>query len=143
MSADSDSSCSSMNLVMLYILANIHEATLVACMPITAGSFATKCSRVALTETGLVGKRCNCGYNVRDQDVYHRNTGFRDEHHFHLSYASGLDTERCVVHCTSSLESSHTYEVPYDRLVIGVGADSNHFNVPGVLEHAFFLKVKG
>ena len=72
---------------------------------------------------------------------HHRNTGFRDEHHFHLSYASGLDTKRCVVHCTSGLDSNHTYEVPYDRLVIGVGADNNHFNIPGVLEHAFFLKV--
>ena len=70
-----------------------------------------------------------------------RNTGFRDEHHCHLSYASDLDTERCVVHCTSSLDPNHQYEVPYDRLVIGVGADTNHFNIPGVLENAFFLKV--
>ena len=71
-----------------------------------------------------------------------RNTGFRDEHHFHLSYASGLDTERGVVHCTSGLDPAHQYEVPYDRLVIGVGADCNHFNIPGVLENAFFLKVR-
>ena len=70
-----------------------------------------------------------------------RNTGFRDEHHFHLSYASDLDTDRRVVHCTSSLDPNHQYEVPYDRLVIGVGADTNHFNIPGVLENAFFLKV--
>ncbi|CAI8027210.1 Probable NADH dehydrogenase [Geodia barretti] len=69
-----------------------------------------------------------------------RNTGFRDEHHFHLSYASDLDTDRRVVHCTSSLDPNHQYEVPYDRLVIGVGADTNHFNIPGVLENAFFLK---
>lgn len=70
-----------------------------------------------------------------------RNAGFRDEHHFHLSYASGLDVERQVVECTSSLDSSRVYEVPYDLLVIGVGADCNDFNIPGVREHAFFLKV--
>ena len=70
-----------------------------------------------------------------------RNTGFRDEHHFHLSYATDLDTERGVVYCTSSLDPAHRYEVAYDRLVIGVGADCNHFNIPGVLENAFFLKV--
>ena len=70
-----------------------------------------------------------------------RNAGFRDEHHFHLSYASGLDMERQVVECTSSLDSSRVYEVPYDLLVIGVGADCNDFNIPGVKEHAFFLKV--
>ena len=70
-----------------------------------------------------------------------RNTGFRDEHHFHLSVATGLDTDRQVVQCVSSLDPTKEYEVSYDRLVIGVGAVSNDFNVPGVKKHAFFLKV--
>ena len=69
-----------------------------------------------------------------------RNVGFRNEHHFHLSYASGLDVRRQVVQCTSSLDSSRVYEVPYDLLVVGVGADCNDYNIPGVREHAFFLK---
>ena len=33
------------------------------------------------------------------------------------------------------------YPVSYDILVIGVGANSNTFNIAGVNEHAFFLKV--
>ena len=36
----------------------------------------------------------------------------------------------------------HEYEVEYDKLVIGVGARPNTFGVPGVEEHAFFLKVR-
>ena len=70
-----------------------------------------------------------------------RNTGFRDEHHFHLSYATGLDSEEQLVHCVSALNPSKKYSVSYDVLVIGVGAVPNDFNVPGVKEHAFFLKV--
>ncbi len=71
-----------------------------------------------------------------------RNTGFRDEHHFHLSQAVGLDAEGKRVECVSILDPSRSYHVPYDKLVIGVGAVSNDFNVPGVKEHAFFLKVR-
>ena len=70
-----------------------------------------------------------------------RNTGFRDEHHFHLSHAVGLDVDRKRVRCASVLDPSVEYEVAYDKLVIGVGAVANDFNVPGVKEHAFFLKV--
>lgn len=70
-----------------------------------------------------------------------RNMGFRDEHHFHLSHALGLDVEGKTVKCSSVLDPEVVYEVPYDKLVIGVGAESNDFNVPGVKEHAFFLKV--
>ncbi len=71
-----------------------------------------------------------------------RNTGFRDEHHFHLSNAVGLDVEERKVKCVSVLDPTKCYDVSYDKLVIGVGAVSNDFNVPGVKEHAFFLKVK-
>lgn len=46
-----------------------------------------------------------------------------------------------MVQCASILEPSLLYDVPYDKLVIGVGAVSNDFNVPGVKEHALFLKV--
>ncbi len=70
-----------------------------------------------------------------------RNSGFRDEHHFHLSYAQKLDSVNRLVHCESALESSKRYTVEYDYLVIGVGAVSNDFGIPGVKEHAFFLKV--
>ena len=39
------------------------------------------------------------------------------------------------------LKPELTYNIEYDKLVIGVGAVSNTFGVPGVSEHAFFLKV--
>ena len=71
-----------------------------------------------------------------------RNTGFRDEHDFHLSYATGLDVEKKVVRCESALHQGSTYQVPYDKLVIGVGAVSNDFGISGVKDHAFFLKVR-
>lgn len=70
-----------------------------------------------------------------------RNIGFRDEHDFHLAHAVGLDVEKKVVQCASVLQPSLVYDVQYDQLVIGVGAVSNDFNVPGVKEHALFLKV--
>lgn len=69
-----------------------------------------------------------------------RNTGFRDEHHFHLSYATRIDHTQKVVECRSALDPSMMYPVSYDILVIGVGANSNTFNIAGVNEHAFFLK---
>ena len=46
-----------------------------------------------------------------------------------------------VVKCASVLDPDKVYNVSYDKLVIGVGAVSNDFNVSGVKEHAFFLKV--
>ena len=69
-----------------------------------------------------------------------RNTGFRDEHHFHLSRAIGLDTSAHQLSCQSELDPSMVYTLDYDRLVIGVGAVSSTFGVPGVAEHGFFLK---
>lgn len=68
-----------------------------------------------------------------------RNTGFRDEHHFQLAEAVELQPEKHKIICKSTLNSDK-YELEYDRLVIGVGAVSNTFGVPGVHEHAFFLK---
>ncbi|KAH9525427.1 Internal alternative NAD(P)H-ubiquinone oxidoreductase A1, mitochondrial [Bulinus truncatus] len=69
-----------------------------------------------------------------------RNTGFRDSTHYHLSYATRLDPDAQKIHCTSVLKPSHQYPLHYDALVIGVGAFTNTFGVPGVQEHAFFLK---
>ncbi|ELU13705.1 hypothetical protein CAPTEDRAFT_169172 [Capitella teleta] len=69
-----------------------------------------------------------------------RNTGFRQGDHFHLAFATGVDLEKQLVHCQSALKKELTYSLSYDALVIGVGALSNTFGVPGVTEHAFFLK---
>ena len=72
-----------------------------------------------------------------------RNAGFRDEHDFHLSSAVGLDVQNKILHCRSALPPHVEYEVPYDKLVIGVGAVANDFGIPGVQEHAYFLRVCG
>ena len=42
----------------------------------------------------------------------------------------------------SVLNPESYYDLQYDKLVIGVGALSNTFNTPGVVENAFFLKVR-
>ncbi len=39
-----------------------------------------------------------------------------------------------------ALEQEETFEVEYDKLVIAVGAGNNTYGVPGVTEHALFLK---
>lgn len=68
-----------------------------------------------------------------------RNTGFRDEHHFQLAEAISLSPDEHTVVCRSILNNEE-YLLKYDKLVIGVGAVSNTFGVPGVNENAFFLK---
>ena len=68
-----------------------------------------------------------------------RNTGFRDEHHFQLAEAVELLPDKHTVVCKSTLNDDR-YDLKYDKLVIGVGAVSNTFGVPGVYDHAFFLK---
>lgn len=49
-----------------------------------------------------------------------------------------IDTQKKKVHCRSGSED---FTVDYDYLVIGMGARSNTFNTPGVVEHTHFLKV--
>ncbi|XP_031558797.1 probable NADH dehydrogenase [Actinia tenebrosa] len=68
-----------------------------------------------------------------------RNTGFRDEHDFQLAEATALFPKERKVVCKSTL-NNEVVEFNYDKLVIGVGAVSNTFGVPGVYDHAFFLK---
>lgn len=56
-----------------------------------------------------------------------------------------IDTQNKKVHCRSTqktnLGGSEEFTVDYDYLVIAMGARSNTFNTPGVVEHAHFLKV--
>ncbi|XP_072035082.1 probable NADH dehydrogenase [Amphiura filiformis] len=69
-----------------------------------------------------------------------RNVGFRQSDHFHLSQAVSLDMDRKVLKCQSVIDEKMTYDISYDKLVIGVGSMSNTFGVPGVGKHTFFLK---
>ncbi|KAG8806890.1 hypothetical protein FRC17_004747 [Serendipita sp. 399] len=54
-----------------------------------------------------------------------------------------IDFAKKEVICTSALQDwdpSRSFSVKYDKLVISVGAHTQTFNIPGVREHAFFLK---
>lgn len=56
-----------------------------------------------------------------------------------------IDTKNKKVHCKSTPQNkiggSEDFTVDYDYLVIAMGARSNTFNTPGVVEHTHFLKV--
>ena len=58
---------------------------------------------------------------------------------FYHATATDLDLQQQTVSCQGSMDA-HPFTVGYDILVIAVGAVSNTFNVPGVAEHALFLK---
>ncbi len=71
-----------------------------------------------------------------------RNIEFRNhQDHFNLAWARKLDMKSQTVTCESTLKSGYTFDLPYDILVVGVGSLSSTLGVPGVKEHAFFLKV--
>lgn len=65
---------------------------------------------------------------------------------FYEAEASSIDPDRKVVIITDNSEiqgdTSQT-EIPYDMLVVGVGAENATFGIPGVREHSCFLKEIG
>jgi len=63
----------------------------------------------------------------------------QDAASFLLASAVSLDAGKRTVRCASPLDGRET-ELPYDDLVIAVGAVPGTFGIPGVAEHALFLK---
>ncbi|GAB1212587.1 External alternative NADH-ubiquinone oxidoreductase mitochondrial [Aspergillus terreus] len=65
---------------------------------------------------------------------------------FYEAEATKIDYEKRVVHISDDSEIkgdiSHT-EVPFDMLVVGVGAENATFGIKGVREHSCFLKEVG
>ncbi|KAI1648475.1 FAD/NAD(P)-binding domain-containing protein [Daldinia loculata] len=62
---------------------------------------------------------------------------------FYEAEATHIDVEKKIVKITDNSEIKgkvHQTEVPYDMLVIGVGAENATFGIPGVREHSCFLK---
>ena len=58
-----------------------------------------------------------------------------------------IDTDKRKVYCISNQNTNlgggqQEFSVDYDYLVIAMGARSNTFNTPGVVENCHFLKVK-
>ncbi|OQR90606.1 NADH-ubiquinone oxidoreductase [Achlya hypogyna] len=68
-----------------------------------------------------------------------RENAFRDEKDFILASVTEIDAAEKKVHCVSSLCDSK-YTVDYDMLVVACGSRPLTFGLPGVEEHAFFLK---
>jgi len=65
---------------------------------------------------------------------------------FYEAEASSIDPERKVVKIIDNSDikgDTAETEVPYDMLVIGVGAENATFGIPGVREHSCFLKEIG
>lgn len=62
-----------------------------------------------------------------------------DRAEFYQAEGESLDTTRRIVHC-KSVFGEERFEVPYDILIIAIGAVNRTFGIPGVLEHAMFLK---
>jgi len=63
----------------------------------------------------------------------------QDNADFQLMRAERLDTARKLVLGASPLDG-RPVELPYDDLIIAVGAVSGTFGIPGVADHATFLK---
>lgn len=65
---------------------------------------------------------------------------------FYEAEADSIDPERKVVKITDNSEirgATSQTEIPYDMLVIGVGAENATFGIPGVRENSCFLKEIG
>ncbi|KAI1102817.1 FAD/NAD(P)-binding domain-containing protein [Jackrogersella minutella] len=62
---------------------------------------------------------------------------------FYEAEATHIDVEKKVIKIKDNSDIKgkvHETEVPYDMLVIGVGAENATFGIPGVREHSCFLK---
>ncbi|KAG0351013.1 hypothetical protein BGZ54_003463, partial [Gamsiella multidivaricata] len=84
--------------------------------------------------------------------------GYTGKVEYHQAWCDNIDFEQSKVDCTLNLSKvpvtqvrdssgkAHAVHPPnnvrldYDHLIITVGSYSNTFNIPGVKEHAFFLK---
>jgi NADH:ubiquinone reductase (non-electrogenic) len=65
---------------------------------------------------------------------------------YYEAEASSIDPERKVIKIVDNSEVKGAIsetEIPYDMLVVGVGAENATFGIPGVREHSCFLKEIG
>lgn len=65
---------------------------------------------------------------------------------YYEAEATNIDSERKVIKISDNSEvrgATATTEIPYDMLVVGVGAENATFGIPGVREHSCFLKEIG
>lgn len=58
---------------------------------------------------------------------------------YYQAVCVGIDRDKKVAHCEGAFQA-RAFDVEYDYLVVAVGVVSSTFNIPGVTEHAYFLK---
>ncbi len=58
---------------------------------------------------------------------------------FYQAYASSIDTSKHMIQCRHSIDGTE-FTIPYDEVVISVGAVNNTFGIQGVQDNALFLK---
>lgn len=68
----------------------------------------------------------------------------RSDIDYYQAKCNSIDLDRKELTCTWAYgdknEASASFTLPYDHLVVAAGANSNTFGIPGVKEHAMFLK---
>ncbi|MFZ4619250.1 MAG: FAD-dependent oxidoreductase [Bacteroidota bacterium] len=58
---------------------------------------------------------------------------------YYHAYCTGIDTAKNSIHCKNALDGNE-FDLPFDQLIIGVGAVSNTFGIEGVEQYGLFLK---
>lgn len=65
----------------------------------------------------------------------------KPEIEYHQAQCTSIDTTNRLVHCLQADGSDQaTFCLPYDILVVAVGAENNTYGIPGAVEHALFLR---
>jgi NADH:ubiquinone reductase (non-electrogenic) len=60
---------------------------------------------------------------------------------YYQAECTSIDTRGRIVHCSPPHgEDQAAFSLPYDILAIAVGAQNNTYGIPGVVEHALFLR---
>ena len=60
--------------------------------------------------------------------------------HYYQAHCDEINTQTKQIRCRDFFKTEKEFSLDYDYLVCCHGAKSNTFNVPGVEQHAFFLK---
>ena len=62
------------------------------------------------------------------------------KYQFFQGHARDIDFDNRKIMCSEWINPDRTFEMQYDKLVIGIGADNNTFDIPGVKGNVYFLK---
>ncbi|KAL2831477.1 hypothetical protein BDW59DRAFT_182130 [Aspergillus cavernicola] len=83
--------------------------------------------------TGLINERSLM------ESIYSFFPGTKNSIRYHQAAATEIDPKRKII-VTKDPSSGRCSEIPFDQLVVAVGAETASFGIPGVQQHACFLK---